>query len=51
MHYVAINTVNQHIDIGKVPFLHAVGPLRMMLTVVYLVYLMAGNVPEMIQQG
>ena len=51
MYYVDFNTVKQHIDVGMVPLPHAVGPLRMMLTVAHLAYLLAGNVLDMIQQG
>ena len=51
MRYVAFNTVKQHIDVGMFILHHAVGHLRMMMTVAHLVCLLAGNVLDMIQQG
>ena len=43
--------VKQHLDVGRVLLVDAVIHLKMKLNVVGLVYLMAGLLLEMIQQG
>ena len=51
MQYVAVRSVKHHLDVGMVLMLNVVGPLKIMLNVVLLVYLMVGLFLDMIQQG
>ena len=41
-HVAALNIVKQHFDVGMVYLPNVVGPLKIMLNVIGLVYLLAG---------